>query len=53
MENKISLNIRRGRNQAIDLIKIYAMLGVLMLHVNVKPAFCNYYTYSLIPQLSA
>lgn len=48
MENKISLNIRGGRNQAIDLIKIYAMLGVLMLHVNVKPAFCNYSTYYIM-----
>lgn len=37
-----------GRNQAIDLIKVYAMLGVLILHVNVNPAFFNYPTYFIM-----
>lgn len=37
-----------GRNQSIDLIKVYAMLGVLILHVIVNPAFFNYPTYFIM-----
>lgn len=37
-----------GRNQSIDLVKIYAMLGVLMLHVNVSPDLYIYPSYFIM-----
>lgn len=52
MNKTRTLPIRGGRNQSIDLIKIYAMLGVLMLHVNVLPEYFNYPTYYVMTGLA-